>query len=462
MSAKSITEDVLPENIVDDLPSVSVEPVSAKESPPPSEELDLSKLAALRAKSQSKQPENSMSKPVAKKDCSLKFGVIGSGQGGGRLAETFFKFQYPAVAVNTAIQDLKGLNIPDSNKLLLEYGLGGASKDLEIGKAAAEQHRDSISALVRDKVADNCQVFVFCLSLGGGSGAGSCETIVSVLSEFEKPIIVIAALPMSNEDPQTKQNSLDTLSKLAKMAQNSQIANLIVVDNAKIETIYSNVSQMSFYDVANKAIVEPLDVLNALSSMPSSSKALDPMEFTKIMLDSSGCTVYGQMDVHNYRQDTALAEAIIQNLDGNLLATGFDLKQAKYVGVMFVASKRVWDNVPASSVNYGMALVNDQCGSPLGVFRGLYTVDSPEDVVKVYSVFSGVGLPATRVAALQKETQELMSAVKAKTETRSVNLTLDLGKEATVSDAQKVRDKIAAKNSTFGKFVGSTVVDRRK
>lgn len=453
MSAKSIVEDINPESIVDDL---------SASKPDSSEDLDISKLAALRAKSQSKQSENNMSKLSVKKECSLKFGVIGSGQGGGRLAETFYKFQYPSVAVNTAMQDLKGLNIPDTNKLLLEYGLGGASKDLEIGKAAAEHHRDGISSLVRDKLADNCQVFVFCLSLGGGSGAGSCETIVSILSEFEKPIIVIAALPMSNEDPQTKQNSLDTLAKLAKMAQNNQIANLIVVDNAKIETIYSNVSQMSFYDVANKAIVEPLDVLNTLSSMPSPSKALDPMEFTKIMLDSSGCTVYGQMDVSNYRQDTALAEAIIQNLDGNLLAAGFDLKQAKYVGVMFVASKKVWDNVPASSVNYGMALVNDQCGSPLGVFRGLYTVDSQDDVVKVYSVFSGVGLPATRVAALQKETQELMSAVKAKTETRSVNLTLDLGKEATVSDAQKVRDKIAAKNSTFGKFIGSTVVDRRK
>ncbi len=457
MSAISITDEE-EEKIVDDLSQETVKVAEKLDDV----STDAAKLAALRAKSQAKQQEQRMaSKLVAKKERSLKFGVIGTGQGGSRLSSTFYGLGYPAVAINTAAVDLKHIEIPDSNKLLLEYGLGGASKDLEIGKAAAEAHRDAIRELIVDKL-DSSQVFVLCTSLGGGSGAGSVETMVDILNELGKPIIVIAALPMSNEDPITKNNSLETLSKIAKMTQNNQIANLIVVDNAKIETIYSDVSQMNFYDVANKAIVEPIDAFNTLSSMPSSSKALDQMELTKILLDSGACTVYGEMSVSNYQDDTALAEAIISNLDGNLLSSGFDLKQAKYVGVVFAASKSVWDRVPASSVNYGMALVNDRCAAPLGVFRGLYTIDTDEDVVKVYSIFSGLGLPTSRVQALQKETEQLMNSIKEKTESRSVNLNLDLGKEKTVSEAQKIRDKVAAKSSTFGKFLGSTVVDRRK
>jgi hypothetical protein len=69
-------------------------------------------------------------------------------------------------------------------------------------------------------------------------------------------------------------------------------------------------------------------VFNTLSSMASSVKGLDPMEFSKIFLDSEGLTIYGEFDVANYQEDTAIAEAIINNLTNNLLATGFDLKQS--------------------------------------------------------------------------------------------------------------------------------------
>ena len=94
-------------------------------------------------------------KIVSGKERSLVLGVLGSGQAGSRLAEAFYKLGYDSVAVNTAMQDLKFIDIPDSNKLLLEYGLGGAAKEVEIGKAAAESHRGEIcnwsttSSLVR-------------------------------------------------------------------------------------------------------------------------------------------------------------------------------------------------------------------------------------------------------------------------------------------------------------------------
>ena len=88
------------------------------------------------------------------------------------------------MAINTAMQDLKFIDIPDSNKLLLEYGLGGAAKEIEIGRAAAESHRGEILQLVNEKMHQfpgQC----LGLSLGGGSGAGSCETLVDIMSVWE-------------------------------------------------------------------------------------------------------------------------------------------------------------------------------------------------------------------------------------------------------------------------------------
>lgn len=400
-------------------------------------------------------------KIVSTKERSIVLGILGSGQAGSRIAEAFYKLGYSSVVINTAMQDLKYIAIPDSNKLLLEYGLGGAAKEIEIGKAAAEAHRGEILQLVNEKL-DTAQVHVLCLSLGGGSGAGSCETLVDLLSNTGKPLVVITVLPMDTEDAQTKANALETLSKLAKLTQTKKVNNLIVVDNAKLESIYQDISQVDFYGVANKAIVEPIDIFNTLSSMPSSVKGLDPMEWGKLFTDGEGLTVYGELTVENFAEDTAIAEAVVNNLNGNLLAGGFDLKQSRYVGVIITANKEVWAKIPSSSITYAMAMVNDQCGTPKGVFKGIYTVESAEPVVKVYSIFTGLGLPESRVTQLKKDAQEHMQTVKGKDEQRNLSLQLDTGTNETVSAAQKIKDKITQKSSAFGKLVGGSVVDRRK
>lgn len=452
MGASSITEQGKPEKIVDDVSSAEVKS---------EDKIDLSKLAALKAKSEAKQQESKMAaKIVSKKERSIALGVIGSGQAGSRLAEAFYQLGYEAIAINTAMQDLKYINIPDANKLLLEYGVGGASKELEIGRAAAESHKGEILQMLNEKLSGS-QVNVLCFSLGGGSGAGSCETLVDIMSGLNKPLVIITVLPMDTEDVQAKANALETLSKLTAFARNKKISNLIVVDNAKIESIYHEANQFDFFNLANKVIVETLDVFNTLSSMPSSVKGLDPMEFSKILMDGEGLSVYGEFVIDNYTEDTAIAEAVVNNLNNNLLASGFDLKQSKYVGFIVAANKDVWSKIPASSVTYATAMVNDLCGSPKGVFKGIYTIDVPENNVKVYSFFSGLGLPNDRVEQLQKETTELQSKNKNKDETRNLNLQLNTGTNENVSAAQKIKDKIAAKSSTFGKFVGGTV-DRRK
>lgn len=429
-------------------------------------QLEDQKLSNLRAKlaEKNKLEESEKSMPpkiVERKTRSMKLGIVGSGQAGSRLAETFYSLGYDAVVINTAQQDLEHISVPNENKLLLDYGLGGAAKETEIGHEAAQAHKDQITELVHSKLSD-CHMAIFCTSLGGGSGAGSAETVIDVLGTLQVPLAVMTVLPMSNEDAQTKSNALQTLSKLAKACQNRQVNNLIVVDNAKIESIYTDVSQLEFFSVSNKAIVEPIDVFNTLSSMPSPVKALDSMEFAKLFTDGEGLTVYGQMSVPNYQEETAIAEAVVNNLNSNLLSSGFNLKQSKYVGVLIVAPKSVWDKVPAASVNYAMAMVNDLCGTPKGVFKGIYTVDSKDDVVKVYSMFSGLGLPEDRVQQLKKETQDHAAVTKSKDETRNLSLKLDTGVEESVSTADKIRQKIANKNSAFGKLTNKTVIDRRK
>ena len=410
--------------------------------------VDDDKLAALKAQMAATQGKIVVEEPqmppriIEKKSRTLNLGIIGSGQAGSRLAESFHNLGYEAVVFNTAPQDLEHIKIPEANKVLLDYGLGGASKDPQIGHEAAQMHKELIRVSIRDRLA-GAQVYVFCTSLGGGSGGGSIETMIDVLSdlgaEAGTPLVVMTVLPMTNEDSQTKKNSIEALSKLSKLIQSGKIHNLIVVDNAKIETIFKDVGPMEFYEVSNQAIVDPLDVFNTYSSLPSRVKSLDPMEFTKILIDGGGLSLYGSMTVSNYEDDVALADAIINNLKSGLLAEGFDLKQTQYCGVMFLANKEVWAKMPASSIHYAMAMVQDHAGTPRGTFRGIYEADIKEDVVKVYSFFSGLALPDSRVEELKTEVSAQFVTIKEKNEKRNLNLSIDMGATTTVSEADKIR-----------------------
>jgi hypothetical protein len=76
-------------------------------------------------------------------------------------------------------------------------------------------------------------------------------------------------------------------------------------------------------------------------------------------------------------------------------------------------------------------------------------------------MFSGLSLPDARVEQLKKEASVLSQVTKDKDEARNLSLKIDTGKEENTSAAQKVKDKIVSKSSTFGKFM-SNVQDRRK
>ena len=59
-------------------------------------------------------PQSEKPEPKDKDAVGFKFGFIGAGQGGGKLAETFSQIGYARVGViNTADQDLATINVPN-------------------------------------------------------------------------------------------------------------------------------------------------------------------------------------------------------------------------------------------------------------------------------------------------------------------------------------------------------------
>lgn len=455
-SAKeTVVDDVFGnEIVVKGFEEVATAPVAQSAS-----DIEDQKLQELKAKLAAKK-NNKDKQMTVEKTRSIEIGIIGTGQAGNRLAEAFYALGNNAICLNTGLQDLKHVKIPESNKLLLELtGFGGAAKNLQLGKAAAEANREKISALVATHFA-NVDMFLIATSAGGGSGAGSLDVLVDVLGQIGKPVLLMGVLPGNSDDAATKSNSLESLQSIASFLKSGKIANAVIIDNKRVEKIHSGVSIMDFFSVANRSIVSTFDMLNKLSMLPSSTKAFDSTELITLLTEP-GFTVYGEMTVKDYAQEDAIATSIIENLTNNLLSDGFDVEQSRYAGFMIAASKAVLDKIPAVSINYANSLLQDTAKAAKAVFRGIYETEDTDDAVKVYSIFSGLGLPSSRVSELQKESETLKAQIRENEAKRNVNLDMGVKKDDVAADVQRIKDKVAAKNSTLQNFLNKNIIDRR-
>jgi cell division GTPase FtsZ len=420
-------------------------------------------LKGLKEKMEKKSMEDNMPAVTSERDVSINLAVIGVGQAGSRIAEVFHKSGYDVGVINTSAQDLEFIDVMPNQKLLLEGSLGGTGKDLDLGREIFADSESLIEEFASEVLDGNDMVYL-AISGGGGTGSSSAETLVTMLFNTGMPIGVIYVLPKATEDARSKQNSVDTLSRLAKMTASNMVSSLVVVDNARIEQIYANLSQSQFWSTSNKAIVDPLHTFNVLTSRPSRFTSLDPSDFAKI-ISCGDCSVYGVMEVSDYMEETALAEAVIGSLSANMLSEGFDLTQARVGGVIITGSKEVLEQLPAININYCFHMISEQTNGA-SIFQGVYDVESDKDSVKIYSWFAGLGLPRDRIESLRNESraQEKIAAEKEKLRASAMNL--DLGEDKVNSVADEVHRKIQKKKSGFSRLQrgskGSIIDKRRK
>jgi|14BtaG_2_1085337.scaffolds.fasta_scaffold00002_28 cell division GTPase FtsZ/glycosyltransferase involved in cell wall biosynthesis len=434
-----------------------------EDASPQPDGMDPAVLAKLKSKMSSTTPSLEEEVDIVnQRKVSIELAVIGVGQAGSRIAEVFHQKGYDVGVINTSEQDLEFIDVAPGQKLLLEGSLGGTGKDLDLGREIFAESAGQISPFIEDVISGNNMAYL-AISGGGGSGSSSVDTLVPMLYETGLPVGVIYVLPKATEDAQSKKNSIETLSRLAKLTADNMVSNLIVVDNARIEQIYANLSQADFWEASNNAIVEPLHIFNSLTSTASRFTSLDPSDFGRI-ISCGDCSIYGVMSVDDYMEETALAEAVIESLNSNMLASGFDISQTRAGGVIITGPEEVLRKIPALNINYCFHMISEQTNGA-SVYQGVYAVDSDEDCVKIYSWFAGLGLPKDRVENLKKESMEHAAVATEKERNRASAMTLDLGDDKVNTVAEEVTRKIQKKKSSFSRLQrGSrpSLIDKRR
>lgn len=328
------------------------------------------------------------------KKTAVKMAFIGGGQGGCKIADTFYKNGYRRVLlVNTTAQDMAGLEC--KNQLIIGQ-VAGAGKNPEAGKKAAQEHREDILRAMKKALGNDVEHIIVCVGSGGGTGTGSCEVLVSVAKDFLKSINkdpkvgVLVTQPKKAEGAAVIDNSTKLLGSLFGMVDEKQISPLMVFDNQKILQMFPKASIAEFFNIANKNMVGLFDVFNQLCAQASPYSSLDVADYKTIL--NSGTVVFGMTPLGAVENDTAIAEAIEKNVKRGLFSEALKVEGATHAGGILVASKAALAKIPQSAFDAAFETLGRVLGGKgLILHSGIYEGgDNLGDKVLLYTIVGGL------------------------------------------------------------------------
>lgn len=336
--------------------------------------------------------------------------VIGAGEGGSRIASTFYANGFKKVlAINTAKADLDGLDLPDDRKYLINQISDGkgAGKNPEKVRQAIDLFYSDVLGFIQ-KWIDGATSCYICVAGGGGSGGGLGLVLAQIAGELGLPVGVIYTLPRQSEGGLVFYNALKNLREMHENAKSMAISPLIIVDNNKLTEKFES-SAANFWGPVNSAIVEVVKSFNEFSQRPSKHfSALDGEDLKRLLSKGGSCAI-GSFDI----AETDSEEVIIQRISESFFMDGFNLATAQAAGVIVLGSQKTLET---SSSSRFLKIVLDQTAALIGdgfVFSGVY---DQEDVkfLRAYVIFNGLKLPDERIKTMMESVRNSYDKMKAK------------------------------------------------
>ena len=334
----------------------------------------------------------------------FKFAFIGSGQGGSRLAATFYKMGYKRVCcINTAEQDLTHIQIPADRKLC--FGTGGAGKNPAVAKALMHERKEDVLDFMRRSFGQGFERIFVCVGAGGGTGAGTAVHLVDTAVELQKALRcptekvgVIVALPKISEGKKVSVNAYNTLKDLLFLREKGVVSPLIICDNEKIGKMYPSLSVDPFWDTANMSVCSLLHLFNTVSVKHSHYSSFDVNDLKTVF--DSGLITFGATPVHKWTDATDISYAVRNNLKNNLLSGGVDLATGSVAGVVIIGGVTVLSSIPQLNLDHAFDQLNRMMKPGNTVHRGIYRGN--KDNLVVYTVVGGLADPLTKLDELKK------------------------------------------------------------
>ena len=339
-----------------------------------------------------------------KHDVGVRFAFLGSGQGGGRMADAFYTLGYRRAAVfNTTDADFAGLS-----EALPKFSLdvGGASKDMEMARQALASRTEDVRDLLTRSWGTQFDCTLICTSLGGGTGSGTAPDLVKIARRYMEDhgatprVGAIVSLPTATEGYQICRNAVAAFQQLVEL----KVSPLIVIDNGRIHSLYRP-PMAQLHPLSNSIVAKLLHLFNQLAAVHSQHITFDRSEFMQLL--DSGLVVMGAADIQKFDSPADVSGAIRDQLSNNVLAA-VDLQTGKKAACLFVGATDVLGKLDLEYFDAGYTALDRILGAAYGagtvetvVHRGLYEGTDPG--LQAYVMVGALDLPRARLSELAKK-----------------------------------------------------------
>jgi len=330
-------------------------------------------------------------------DAAFNFAIVGVGQGGSRIAETFWNLGYRRVGViNTAKQDLSLIKIPEENKLLI--GEGGAGKNPEAADEVFRIKYEDILDFLKKVFGTAYERVLVCAGAGGGTGAGGAAKVLEICHDLNQSlgketkdtdakVGCVIALPTRGEGIKVQENAKNVIGKILGLSKAGVVSPLVILDNEKIKQLYPKLSVNQFWSTANNSVCSILHLFNKISAKESAYTTFDKADLETIF--SSGIITFGATPIKD-PSDTGISYAIRDNLRKNILA-GIDVSTGHIAACVVIGDKKSLDDIPQASLEHGFEQLSRMMGSNSTVHRGIYA--GAKEGLAVYTAIGGLKSP---------------------------------------------------------------------
>ncbi|MFW6016074.1 MAG: hypothetical protein ACOCRK_06520 [bacterium] len=334
----------------------------------------------------------------------LNFGVIGIGQGGVNIADVFAK-TFPAIAINTAPQDLQGLsNIKTDLRIHTEITAGGgAGKDIRLGEKAIRKHEEKVTNATRLNFAETDYIWLT-VGLGGGSGTLGVVQLSRILSILNKKHGIICTIPARDEGTNEVVNAMTGIYMIEQARkQFNQLRSIIMIDNEKLKNYVLdnyNVSYENFWNKANEYIYNSFFDLYEYSQK-SSITSFDTTDYIKLF-DKRGYMLFGKGKIEEIenKSETALVSEVKNLWKDGIFTNGLDVKKAK--GIAIVVNRPSSYDKDGKVINRLFSEIKKDFGA--GSFcRGVYSNGNKitefvkSKPVEVFTLLAGMPIPIEQI-----------------------------------------------------------------
>ena len=335
-------------------------------------------------------------------DVAMRMAFLGAGQGGGRIADAFWRIGYRRVAVfNTTDMDFAELT-DEIKKHSLDTG--GAAKDTELARQALTGREEEVRDLLAKSWGSEFDCVMICVSLGGGTGSGTAGKLVQVARQYmqdktgQKRVGALVSLPTLTEGYAVNRNAVNGFKELLEL----EVSPLLIIDNVKVNQLFKP-PMSKLHSTANDTITRMFHLFNTLAAVRSEI-TFDRSEFAQLL--DAGIMAMGCADIQDIKSPSDISSAIRDEMTNNVLAE-IDLRTGKKGACLFVAAQDVLDTLSLDYFDAGFGQLDRLLGSVDGeetvetiVHRGLYVGDDPG--LQCYTMISELDLPRARLSEMSR------------------------------------------------------------